>query len=177
MAASSESRLAAARAGDRTAFAELYEELYPTVFRFASFHTRSTVDAEDVAAEAFVRSLASVRSFRGEAPALRGWVLRICRNVIIDQSRRRKPATTLDDAADRAAPQLVVPDHAGSTVDRIALQEGLRTLTEDQRSTLVLRFGLDLPAREVGRIIGKTEGAVEQLQRRGLARLAATVGR
>ncbi len=156
----------AARRGDRGAFGVLYEELYPHVYRYAFFQTRSAPEAEDLASDAFLRALQHLRSFRGGAMELRPWVLRICRNLAIDRARRRGRA---ERAPAPAAPDQ--PDHAEGAVDRIALAGALARVTEEQRAAVVLRFVLDLPAREVARILGKSEGAVEQLQRRGLASL------
>lgn len=83
-------RLNSARGGDKAAFASLYEELYPKVYRFAYFHSDSAADAEDAAAEAFLRALEHIRGFRGTATQFPGWVLRIARNVMIDRARSRR---------------------------------------------------------------------------------------
>jgi RNA polymerase sigma-70 factor (ECF subfamily) len=45
-------------------------------------------------------------------------------------------------------------------------------LTEEQQHVIALRFGQELPIQEVARSIGKTEGAVKQLQARAIAALA-----
>lgn len=160
-----------ARGGDRTAFAELYRELYPTVYRFAYFHTRSVAEAEDAAADAFVKALEHMHRFRGDATQLRGWIMRILRNVLIDRSRRARPTTPLEDAPDPP-----VPDHADAVVDSVALRLALATLGEEQRSTVVMRFAVGLTTRETAAALGKSAGAIEQLQRRGLAALAKMLG-
>jgi RNA polymerase sigma-70 factor (ECF subfamily) len=162
-------RLDAARRGDRTAFASIYEELYPKVYRFAYFHSHSAADAEDAAAEAFLRALEHIRGFRGTADQFPGWVMRIARNVIIDRARStRRTAQMVADP--------VGPDPATDADDRVVLRQALGRLREEQRSVLVLRFLVGLSAREVGAAMAKTEGAVEQLQHRGLASLARELG-
>lgn len=160
-----------ARRGDRTAFADLYRELYPAVYRFAYFHTRSVADAEDVAADAFAKALERVHTFRGDATQVRAWVMRIVRNVLVDRSRRARATTPLEDIPEPAG-----PDHAGGVVDSVALRVALQTLGEDQRSTVVLRFVSGLSGRETAAVLGKSEGAIEQLQRRGLAALSKVIG-
>ena len=57
------------------------------------------------------------------------------------------------------------------------LFQGVRQLTPEQQEVLVLRYGEGLTAREVGEIIGKSTGAVEALQRRGIAGLRRIMGR
>ena len=61
-------------------------------------------------------------------------------------------------------------------VDRKLTQENLlramQDLTEEQRHVLSLRFGSDMPIQDVARALGKSEGAVKQLQARAVAALA-----
>jgi RNA polymerase sigma-70 factor (ECF subfamily) len=162
-----EGLVAAARRGDRSAFGALYERHFPSVYRFAYFHTRSAADAEDACAEAFLRAIEHVDQFHGSAAQFGGWLFRIARNAIIDRGRKARPTVALDDATDPS-----VADRAGEVVQRVALRAALATLKEEQRSAVVLRFVLGLSSREAGTAMGKSEGAVEQLQRRGLAALA-----
>lgn len=166
-----EELVAAARRGDQHALAELYERCYPSVYRFAYFHTRTVADAEDAAAETFVSAIEHVQQFRGNAAQFTGWLIRITRNAIIDRSRRARPQQPLEDATD-----LVSPDRAHEVVERISLQLALAKLSEEQRSTVVMRFVLGLSTRETAQVLGKSDGAVEQLQRRGLATLARELG-
>lgn len=166
-----DAQLDRAREGDRTAFAGLYQQHYPAIYRYAYFHTRSVGEAEDAAADAFVKALEHLHRFRGDATQLRGWIMRILRNVLIDRSRRARPTTPLEDAPDPP-----IPDHADAVVDSIALRLALATLGEEQRSTVVMRFAVGLTTRETAIALGKSEGAIEQLQRRGLAALAKVLG-
>jgi RNA polymerase sigma-70 factor (ECF subfamily) len=152
-----------------TAFASIYEELYPKVYRFAYFHSHSAGDAEDAAADAFVRAIEHIRGFRGTAEQFPGWVMRIARNVMIDRARSARH--TVEMVADP-----VGPDTATDADDRIVLRQALSRLREEQRSVLVLRFMVGLSAREVGAAMAKSEGAIEQLQHRGLDALARELG-
>ncbi|HET7377340.1 MAG TPA: sigma-70 family RNA polymerase sigma factor, partial [Anaerolineae bacterium] len=60
-------------------------------------------------------------------------------------------------------------------VERIMTQDNLaralRDLTEEQQNVISLRFGYDMPIQEVARTMGKTEGAIKQLQARAIAAL------
>ena len=55
---------------------------------------------------------------------------------------------------------------------RDVLHQAVAELTDDQQSVIALRFGDGLPIQEVARLVGKTEGAVKQLQARAVAQLA-----
>jgi RNA polymerase sigma-70 factor (ECF subfamily) len=52
------------------------------------------------------------------------------------------------------------------------LKHAMQQLTEDQQHVLGLRFGYDMPIQEVARVLGKSEGAIKQLQARAIAALA-----
>jgi RNA polymerase sigma-70 factor (ECF subfamily) len=53
-----------------------------------------------------------------------------------------------------------------------ALHHALRELTDDQQDVIALRFGYEMPIKEVAEMIGKSEGAVKQLQARAVAALS-----
>jgi RNA polymerase sigma-70 factor (ECF subfamily) len=53
-----------------------------------------------------------------------------------------------------------------------ALSEALNELTEEQQDVIALRFGYEMPIKDVAEVIGKSEGAVKQLQARAVAALS-----
>jgi RNA polymerase sigma factor (sigma-70 family) len=55
---------------------------------------------------------------------------------------------------------------------RAALRRALADLTEEQQMVLGLRFGSEMPIRDVAELMGKTEGSVKQLQARAIAALS-----
>ncbi|HEV2011383.1 MAG TPA: sigma-70 family RNA polymerase sigma factor [Candidatus Limnocylindria bacterium] len=156
--------LEAARRGDRAAFARLYEEWYPAVYRYARFNSRTTADAEDLAAEAFARALAAVSRFRGTAAELPAWLFRIARNAAIDRARRTRPTTELVE--------LEGGDPTSPLADRLDIRQALAQLTQEQRSVILLRFAAGLSTRETAVAVGRREKAVESLQHRALEALA-----
>ena len=92
--------------------------------------------------------------------------------MVSDHHRQayRTPQVELDE-------ELVSSDHdPADIVDRKLTQEhvkrAMQALTEEQRHVLSLRFGSDLPIQEVARTLGKSEGAIKQLQARAVAALA-----
>ncbi|GAC1458497.1 MAG: sigma-70 family RNA polymerase sigma factor [Candidatus Limnocylindrales bacterium] len=160
--------LEAARRGDRAAFARLYEEWYPAVYRYARFNSRNTADAEDLAAEAFARAFAAVSRFRGTAAELPAWLFRIARNAAIDRARRSHPTDELFEVegGDPIAP----------IADQVDISRALAALTEEQRSVILLRFATGLSTRETAAAVGRREKAVESLQHRALDALRRRLG-
>jgi len=79
--------VAAVRAGDEDAFAELYRRYQPSVARFVRGRVRDHGRAEDVVQEAFVSALRRMRETDSEL-AFRAWIFEIARNASIDLYRR-----------------------------------------------------------------------------------------
>ncbi len=61
---------------------------------------------------------------------------------------------------------------AEASLAREDLRRAVADLTEEQQNVIALRFGHELPIQEVARALGKTEGAIKQLQARAIAALA-----
>lgn len=101
-----------------------------------------------------------------------GWLFRIARNVVADRARRaRRHSTAPLDSAPEASVEF-----EGGTLSQRVLVDALRTLPEAQREVVMLRFLLDLSLADVAAAVGKSEGAVVQLQLRGLHRLRREMG-
>ena len=83
--------LEAAAAGSHAAFAEIAGRHYQPVYRLVWRMTGGAADAEDMAQEAFLKLWRNPRQVR-EAGALKGWLMRVAANAVIDRSRRPRPA-------------------------------------------------------------------------------------
>ena len=79
--------LKAAAAGSHAAFAEIASRHYRPVYRLAWRMTNGAADAEDMAQEAFVKLWKNPSQVR-EAGALKGWLMRVAANAVIDRSRK-----------------------------------------------------------------------------------------
>jgi RNA polymerase sigma-70 factor (ECF subfamily) len=127
--------------------------------------------AEDLTSELFLRMLRAIRDEVVWHTSFNAWLYRVAHNLVVDHYRRQGQTSQvpLDESVTDGGRR---PDQ---TVERRLederLRQALRKLTPGQQQVLTLRFGEGLSAREVGEIIGKTTGAVEALQRRGLAAL------
>jgi RNA polymerase sigma-70 factor (ECF subfamily) len=170
-------RLEAARAGDAVAWSHLYHELAPLVLGY--LRAQHLSDAEDVAGEVMLEVVRDIGRFRGDAPALRSWVLSIAHHRLLDARRRaqRRPRTVREPEPEGPyATEEAGPEEAMLASDGLRrLAPALASLTEDQRTVLLLRVIGDLPIAEVARITGKRPGAVKQLQRRAAAAMRRTI--
>lgn len=163
-----------ARAGDKEAFGQLYDHYHLTVFRFLYYRVSSTTLAEDLTAETFFRALRSMSSFRWQGRDFGAWLMTIARNLAADHFKagrtRLEQSTedmqTLDTTAD--GPERDVLAHL--TNDE--LLAALSNLPPEQRDCVVMRFLEGLSIAETAEILGRSVGAVKQLQLRGIRNLA-----
>jgi RNA polymerase sigma-70 factor, ECF subfamily len=168
-------------AGDSEAFSQLHRRYYARVFRHALFRCRTSADAEDIAAETFVKAIHYLPQYRFLGESLLPWLCRIATNLVIDQGRRAhgQAPLSLESAVDdvRALmenlhdegpnPHELAERHETQTLIRAALA----SLPADQADAILLRFGGDLAIQEISVALGKTEGAVKSLIHRGLVNL------
>jgi RNA polymerase sigma-70 factor (ECF subfamily) len=164
--------LARARQLDPDALARIHETYYTSIFRYVAFRVGDHATAEDLTSEVFTRLLTALRDKNAPQNTLRGWLYGVAARVVSDHHRQayRAPQVELNE-------ELVSADHdPADIIDRKLTQEhvkrAMQALTEEQRHVLSLRFGSDLPIQEVARTLGKSEGAIKQLQARAVAALA-----
>lgn len=175
-----------ALAGSADAFAALHRRYYARIFRLALLRCRSVQDAEDVASETFVRAIAHLPSFRFQGESLFPWLSRIASNLTADLGRRYGGAALLSldsQTVDNVRALLEgLPDDAPDPhvlAERAETQALLRaaiaTLPQDQADAILLRFGGDLPLKEIAIALNRSEGAVKSLLHRALIGLRKTL--
>jgi RNA polymerase sigma-70 factor (ECF subfamily) len=128
--------------------------------------------AADAAQEAFINALRGLHRFRGEA-SFRTWLLRIAANAARSTGRRRqrRREVPMDAVPEPAAEQ---PDAAERTANRAEAERIrvlLATLPTKQRMAVTLRVDQGLDYREIGRLIGSSEGAARVNYHLGVKRL------
>jgi RNA polymerase sigma-70 factor (ECF subfamily) len=164
--------VARAAVGDRDAFAALYNEYQPEVFRFLMTRTRNRHLAEDLTSETFLRALRRIETFTDRptgGSGFGGWLHVIARNLHADHCKAARtrlevtvgevfePDERLDSAESTALRELETVE-ATETV-AIAMQ----ALTPYQQECVRLRFLEDLSAPETAALMGKGVGAVKTL--------------
>ncbi|MDY6875123.1 MAG: sigma-70 family RNA polymerase sigma factor [Chloroflexota bacterium] len=160
-----------AKEGDPAAFAEIYDQHQPAVYRYIFYRVDDVATAEDLTSEVFVRLVGKVDHFTYRGRPLLAWLYTIARNLVTDYRRRagRAIMLPLDE-------QLVAEtDDLGRAAERGFAQRRLAAalthLTEDQRQVIILKFIEGLNNAEVALVLGKPVGAVKSLQHRALLAL------
>jgi RNA polymerase sigma-70 factor, ECF subfamily len=168
----------AARHGDAAAQGALFDRYYPAIHRYTCARLGRPADADDATAETFVSALAALPRFAWRQVPFEAWLFRIAASKVADHHRRRhrRPEAPLDEATDSLLAVVADPMELAVTSDRDSrLAAAVDRLPAVQRDVVVLRFFLGRSVRETATSLGRTEGAVRQLQLRALARLRGEV--
>ena len=163
-----------ARQGDKEAFGLLYDHYQASVYRFLYYRTRSQALAEDLTSETFFRALRSMNNFRWQGKDFGAWLMTIARNLTTDHfkaGRTRLEMTTEDmtphdDATEGPEGEVI----AGLTNE--VLLKALTELPTEQRECLIMRFLQGMSIAETAKALNRSDGAVKQLQLRGVRNLA-----
>ena len=152
-----------ARAGDRTAFADLLRPEYRIAYRLAYGLLQDADEAEDAVQEAAFAAWRRIGNLR-EGSTLRPWFLGIVANQCRTVKRSRWWSVTKTDPPEGEAQSL---DLAAS----IDLRRALRRLSHDERLILVLRYYLDMRFEEIAATLGVTPKAARTRVERAIHRL------
>ena len=147
------------------------EELIRRVYAYVAYRIGDGADAEDVTSETFARAV----RYRSKYDASKGeplaWLLGIARRCIEDG--RGWSQAGFDMPPETAAPGVLEED----ALRRLELHDAVALLDERDRELIALRYGADLTAREIARLVGVRTNTVEVALHRALGRLRATLGR
>ncbi len=156
---------------DPARFVDLYDRYVDRVYAFVSRRTHDRAAAEDVTSEVFQQALAHLGRFEWRGVPFVAWLLRIASNELVDRWRR-DGRESHDLPAD-------VPDarELEELERRIILFQLVDRLPDGQRQVIHMRFVEERSIREIAAALGRSEGAVKQLQLRALENLRKGMGR
>jgi RNA polymerase sigma-70 factor, ECF subfamily len=162
-----EKRLIETAQRDPRQFAALYELHFDRVYAYVARRVATRADAQDLTAIVFQQALANLGRFEWRGVPLAAWLYRIAANAIADHHHRtaREQNVLADPEPGREN------DHGSDR--RAALYRAVRDLPADQRRVIEMRFAEERSIAEIAAVLGRSEGAVKQLQLRALERLRA----
>lgn len=167
--------VAAARAGDAGAYADLVRRHQAVAFRVAHLVTGSAADAEDAAQDAFVKAWLALHRFRPGEP-FRPWLLRIVANEARNRRRasgRRAGLELRLAAGPDAAPS--AESLALGEEERRSLIDAVRRLRDDDQLAIAARYFVGLSEAETASVLGWRRGTVKSRLSRALERLREEV--
>lgn len=166
----------AAQAGDADAVGRIYSTLAAAILGYLRAH--GVNDAEGVMQDVFIGLLPRIPTVTGGAEGVRRLAFTIARARMIDatRARARQPDVIGYEPERDARTISSAEDEAQRTLSLARIQAVLATLPAEQREVLTLRIVADLSIEHVATIVGRSPGAVKQLQRRALIALRRELG-
>ena len=174
----------AAQDGEREAASALVERYYPRVRSFVSYLTNGRSNAEDLTQEVFARALGALGRFdgsRGGSYRFEPWLLRIAKNLVIDEARRRvhQPEVTDPSELPEIEPAPVSVDNVWDSISQqlstSTVKAVLQRLPLRQRTVRVLREIEEMAYADIAQVVGTNVRGVEATLRRARARFRVEV--
>jgi RNA polymerase sigma-70 factor, ECF subfamily len=174
-----ERRLIAAAQQDRAHFADVYERYFELVYGYVARRVRDRGAAEDVTSEVFRKALAHIDRFKWTGAPFGAWLLRIASNLIADRAKR---SAREEHTSDSSVTAEQTGDATAADSQQFQLEQAERRawviklvdeLPDDQRRVVRMRFAEEKSVSEIATALGRSEGAVKQLQFRAFQNLRA----
>ncbi len=163
-----------AREGDAEAYGQLYDHYVTGIFRFVYYRTGSQQLAEDLTSETFIRGLRAIQRFSWQGKDFGAWLTTIARNLIADHYKSsRSRLEIVSDSMPEDSRTVDGPEHeVMALISNELLFEAVNGLPTEQRECILMRFIQGLSIAETAAALGRSEGAIKQLQLRAVRALA-----
>ena len=149
----------------------LFEESYDKIAHYVYSHIGDKTEAEDIASEVFLKALESLKTYKERGIPMQAWLFKIAHNLVVDHLRKvtKHKTVSIDtvEIRDEANPEATLE----MNIELERVTRSMKELTEEQREIVRLRFFGGLTSREVGSLLGKSDGAVREMQRAALEKL------
>ena len=178
-----ERRLIEAAQQDRACFGDVYERYFDLVYGYVARRVRDRAATEDLTSEVFRKALANIDRFKWTGAPFGAWLLRIASNMIADRAKKAARERDGSPSASERVETVPAPSQPSSPQTQHSdLEEAeqhasiirkVDELPDDQRRVVRMRFAEDKSISEIAAELGRSEGAVKQLQFRALQNLRA----
>jgi len=158
---------------DPVAFGLLYERYVDRIYQYIFYRTGNRQEAEDLTARTFFRALDKIDGYTYRGVPFSAWLYRIAHNLVANwhRDRRDRHLIPLDKlvlkTTGRRAPERLLEkserDHA--------LRQAISRLNGDRQQLLILKFAEEISNAEIGKVMGRSEGAIKSLYHRTLVAL------
>lgn len=172
------------RAGDGAAWEEIVSSYSRRIYNLAYRFTSRADAAEDLTQEVFIRVYRSLEQYDPKQGDLQNWLMRLARNLIIDDYRRRQRTpqdTHADDLEDHTYHLRSSTGSVQKDMERRELgaqvQSAIDKLSPDLRTCVILRDIEELSYQEIVDLLKIPEGTVKSRINRGRIELAKILRR
>lgn len=161
-------------AGDRRAFAELYDRFSDQVFGLARYVTRHEPTAEEVTQETFLKLWRKADTFRSGRGKFSTWLLTIAKRTAIDRLRKEDRRPDIAEAIDVEAewrPAMSNPGSGSEEARWRSLYFALHDIPDEQRHAIALAYYQDMSHSQIAEYLGIPLGTVKTRIRLGMQKL------
>jgi RNA polymerase sigma-70 factor (ECF subfamily) len=155
---------------DSARFVEIYDRYVDRIYAFVSRRTENRAAAEDITSEVFEHALRMIGGFQWRGVPLSAWLFRIASNALADHWRER------GRHSHDAPPEAPDSRELEEIERRIVLHRLVERLPDLQQQVVRLRFFEEKSIHDVAAALGRSQGAVKQLQLRALENLRKGMG-
>jgi RNA polymerase sigma-70 factor (ECF subfamily) len=159
-------------------FSDFYRQHLRDIYNYTYYRTGNHHDAEDLTTQTFIQAYRHFERAQRESNGrpLRPWLIRIAHNLAANyyRDRARKPTSKLEEAeviGDMHDTERVVEGRE----EFARVLSAVRSLPDDRREAMIMRFALDMDNREIARALGRSEGATKVLIHRAIRQLEEQV--
>lgn len=157
-----------AKAGEASAFAELYQDIYKDLYRFALYTLKNTHDTEDVVSDTVTDAWKQIRSLRS-AEAFKGWIFRILTNKC-----KMRLKEYVDKTIELPEDMMSVSHDICSDLD---VRAAFATLQDEERLILAMNLFSGYSSREIGELLKLSDNTVRSKQSRALKKMKAILSK
>ncbi|MDH7490143.1 MAG: sigma-70 family RNA polymerase sigma factor [Anaerolineae bacterium] len=157
---------------DPEAFGILYERYVDRIYSYVYYRTGNHADAEDLTAKTFYRAMQHIRHYQERGLPFSAWLYRIAHNLVANwhRDRSKRQVVSLDELHSLTVGE--GPERAAERRERTeTLLRVIRNLPPERQELLILKFVEHLSNAEIGKIMGRSEGAIKSLYHRTLLSL------
>jgi RNA polymerase sigma-70 factor (ECF subfamily) len=155
------------------AFGQLYELYVEKIYSYVFYRIGNHHDAEDLTAKVFHRALNHIGNYNNKGVPFAAWLYRIAHNLVANWHRdnSRRQVVALEQISFTGNGQDTPQQVAERNNERELLLEAINKLPPERQKLLSLKFTEKLSNAEIGRIMGRSEGAIKSLYHRTLVSL------
>lgn len=159
--------------GDEQAFGLLYQENVEKIYNYIYYRTGNKNDAEDLTSRVFQRALNHITKYKKTNVPFSAWLYRIAHNLVANWYRdsKKKKEVPIEDHAYLHVKSDIPEKEIEQKQEIEFLLKVLHELPHDRQMLLILKYVEDLTNKEIGQIMGKSEGAIKSLYHRTLIEL------
>jgi RNA polymerase sigma-70 factor (ECF subfamily) len=158
---------------DPDAFGEIYEQYVDKIYNYVYYRIGNHYEAEDLTAKVFHRALNHIPNYNNKGVPFVAWLYRIAHNLVANWHRdnSRRKVVALEQVSLRGSHQESPHQLVERANERELLLAAIQQLPPERQELLTLKFIERMSNAEIGRVMGRSEGAIKSLYYRTLVTL------